>query len=144
MSEAEIRATMDERADASLGPKPIPYGPEAHFEQVHRWMEQRGQTIAPEDLPTTGFIVPGVAAGFLYRTDSSVAWIEGLVGSREVSAEARGHALDEIVRALRAEARRSGFKIMLGYTQLQAVVDRALRHGFKQTEGTYQLVAVAP
>lgn len=144
MSKEEIQQPMDEQRDASALPKPIPYDPGSHFEQVLRWMQQRGQAITPEALPTTGFIVPGVAAGFLYRTDSSVAWIEGLVGAREVPAEARGRALDEIVRALRAEARQSGFKLMLGYTQLQVVVDRALRHGFTHEKGAYQLVAVTP
>jgi hypothetical protein len=144
MSEPQEHTPMDERADASAVPVPIPYDPGAHFEQVLRWMEAWGQTISPDALPTTGFIVPGIAAGFLYRTDSSIAWIEGLVASRDISAEIRGLALDEIVRALRAEARRSGFKILLGYTQLQAVVDRALRHGFKHAKGAYQLVVAAP
>lgn len=144
MSEPQTHTPMDERADASAGPEPIPYDPGAHFGQVFRWMQAWGQPLSLDALPTTGFIIPGVAAGFLYRTDSSVAWIEGLVASRDVSAEIRGKALDQIVRALRAEARRSGFKILLGYTQFQAVVDRALRHGFEHAKGTYQLVFVAP
>lgn len=144
MSEDKILDSVSGPTNSSTGPQPIPYDRDSHFEQVLHWMQLRGETLVPEALPATGFIVPGVAAGFLYRTDSSIAWIDGLVASKDVPKETRSKALDEIVQALRAEARNSGFKVMMGLTQFQPVVDRALRLGFQRSPKTFQLVVVIP
>lgn len=124
--------------------QPVPYVPELHFEQVLHWLQLRGESITPDALPKTGFIVPGKAAGFLYRTDSSISWIDSLVASKEATKEERNEALDAVVLALREEARRGGFKVMMGYTLFQVVVDRAERLGFKYVGGNYHLIAITP
>ncbi len=130
--------------DASSPIRTVPYEPELHFEQVLQWLRMRGESASPEALPKTGYIVPGVAAGFLYRTDSSIAWIDSLVASKERTREERSQALDAIVEALRQEARRAGFKSILGYTLQPVVVDRALRLGWEYVRGGYHLVVVKP
>ena len=121
---------------------PIRYVPQLHFEQVHRWYAARNETMTPDALPQIGFIIPGKAAGFLYRTDSSLAWIEGLVAAPELSREERAPAIDAVVVAVCDEARRLGFKVVMGYTQLDAVVSRAQRLGFTYVGGNYHLVAL--
>ncbi len=132
-------------SDADSNPsaelKPIPFVPELHFEQVRRWYEYHGEELPLEALPPTGFIIPWKAAGFLYRTDSCMAFIEGLVASTALSREERSQALDAIVLAIIHEARRLGFKSLLGYTGLDAVVKRAERLGFSLVEKDIQLVA---
>lgn len=122
----------------------IPYEPKQHFEQVLQWLRMRGESTSPDRLPKTGYVVPGIAAGFLYRTDSSIAWIDSLVASKERTREERSEALDAIVQALRDEARRSGFSSLLGYTLYPVVVDRALRLGWEYVRGGYHLVVVEP
>ncbi|MDC0712174.1 hypothetical protein POL68_27150 [Stigmatella sp. ncwal1] len=121
---------------------PILFVPEQHFEQILRWNQARKEVLTADILPQTGFILPGKAAGFLYRTDSSVAWIENLVAAPELNREQRSVAIDAIVKAVSDEARKLGFKMLLGYTVLDVVVKRAQRLGFAHVEGDFKLVAL--
>jgi len=121
---------------------PVPYVPELHFEQLKGWLQFWDESMTQDALPQSGFIIPGKAAGFLYRTDSSVALIENLVAAPGMSREERTGYVDAIVAAICAEAARLGFKILLGYTQLDAVVKRAERFGFAYVGGNFHLVAL--
>lgn len=122
--------------------KPVPYVPALHFEEIRRWNEARKEVITPDALPQTGFIIPGKAAGFLYRTDSCLAWIEGLVASPKLSKEERSQAIDAVVLSVSEAARQLGFKVLLGYTVLDAVVKRAERLGFTYVTGGMHLIAL--
>jgi hypothetical protein len=97
--------------------------------------------MTPETLPKTGFIVPGKAAGFIYLTDSPVAFMECLVGARDIDAQVRNEALDVIVIALCEEAKRRGCTIVMGTTQFDALVKRSERLGWKYVGGGYHVVA---
>lgn len=119
---------------------PIPYEPALHFDQVSVWMQHRNQLITPDALPKSGFIIPGKAAGFLYRTDSSMAMIENLVAAPGLGREERDQAVDDIVLAICAEAARLGFKMLVGTTVLEAVVKRAERLGFVYAGGGFHMV----
>lgn len=123
-------------------PKPVLYEPALHFSQVLAWFQEYDEAVTQDELPQLGYIVPGKAAGFLYRTDSSLCWIESLVASKQLSKEERSEALDAIVMALARDARRLGFKTMMGLTQLEAVVQRALRLGFVYVDGGFRVIAL--
>lgn len=120
---------------------PIPYVPELHFAQVQEWLQFWNDAVTPETLPQTGFIIPGKAAGFLYRTDSSLAMIETLVAAPGLSKEERSEAVDLVVAAISEESARLGFQVLVGYTQLDAVVKRAERHGFIYVDGGFHVIA---
>ena len=121
---------------------PIPYVPELHFEQIKGWLQLWNESMTQDALPRIGFIIPGRAAGFLYQTDSSVALIENLVAAPGMTREERSTYVDAIVAAICAEAAKRGFKILLGYTQLDAVVKRAERFGFAYIGSNFHLVAL--
>lgn len=121
---------------------PIRYVPELHFDSIKDWLRFWNDTMTPEALPQTGFIIPGKAAGFLYRTDSSLAFIENLVAAPGMSREERTVHVDAIVAAICVEAAKLGFKILLGYTELDAVVKRAERFGFIHVASNVQVVAL--
>lgn len=121
---------------------PIRFVPELHFEQINSWLRFWDGAMTQDMLSQTGFIIPGKAAGFLYRTDSSLAFIENLVAAPGMSREERTGYVDAIVSAICAEAARLGFKVLLGYTQLDAVVKRAERFGFNYIEGNFHLVGL--
>ncbi|MBN1208250.1 MAG: hypothetical protein JXB05_25550 [Myxococcaceae bacterium] len=123
-------------------PTPIPYVPEEHFPQIDQWFREWNEAITADALPRVGFIVPGTAAGFLYQTDSSVAWVESLIVPKEADKEERNRALDAIVHAIIAEAQKLGFKTLLGSTQVEAVVKRAEKLGFTYVSGGFHLVAI--
>jgi hypothetical protein len=121
---------------------PIRYVREEHFEQIREWFRFRKEDIVPKALPENGFIIPGKAAGFLYRTDSSVAWIENLIAAPDLSREERNQAVDAIVAAVVERAKELGFDVLLGYTVLDVVVQRAKRFGFMHVTDGFHLVAL--
>ena len=90
-----------------------------------------------ETLPTIGYIWPGVAAGFLYMTDSSIAIIDNFITGKQAERVAKDKALDEIVLALLAAAKASGSQIVKCDTNIHAIKQRATKHGF-DCIGSYQ------
>jgi hypothetical protein len=121
---------------------PIPYVREEHFEQVRGWLRFWKQDIVPKALPRNGFIIPGKAAGFLYLTDSSVAWIENLIAAPGLSREERTQAVDAIVTAVIERARQLDVDVLMGYTRLDVVVQRAKRFGFMHVDEGFHVVAL--
>ncbi|MFP2931145.1 hypothetical protein ACLESO_39315 [Pyxidicoccus sp. 3LG] len=119
---------------------PILFVPELHFEQIKSWLEFWNETMTTDALPKIGYIVPDKAVGFLYQTDSSVCMMENIVAKPGLSREERSEAVDAVFNALLADAKRLGFKLVVGYTQLEAMVKRTERFGFSPI-GTFHLVA---
>jgi hypothetical protein len=121
---------------------PIPYVPEQHYEQVKELLASYDEYMTQEALPKTGFIIPGKAAGFMYRTDSVLAFMECVVGAKNLDAEERSQALDAVVIALCQEAKKLGFKVMMGNTKYEALVKRAKRLGWTYVGDGYHVVAM--
>ncbi|MCP3137343.1 hypothetical protein [Pyxidicoccus xibeiensis] len=121
---------------------PIPYVPEQHFEQIKSWLQFWDESMTHEALPQTGFIIPERCVGFLYRTDSSLCIMENIVAAPGLDREVRSEAVDAVVTAIIAEAKRLGFKLMMGYTQLDAMVKRSEKFGFVSIPGKFHLVAL--
>jgi len=116
-----------------------PYDRERHDSMVVEWLTRRGiGTEFMEVVPTKGFIVADVAAGFLFQTDSKMALIDGIVSNPESDADVRDKALDDVFKALFVLARRLGFAVLWGFTPLPEVVARARQLGFTvDDERTY-------
>lgn len=119
--------------------KIVSYQPELHKEMLMQWAKQWGWNETVIDiLPTTGLIIEGVCATFLYETNSNMCFMEGFICNKEADREVREVCLDRIVDALLLLGREKGYKYIKGDTRYQAVVDRGLKHGFKLTPYTYQ------
>lgn len=86
--------------------------------------------MPPHTLPKVGFISPGVAAGFLYQTDSCVAIIDGYISNPVLNRADRDEALDEVTQALLNKAKELGFTHVKCETKLTSIGARAERHGF--------------
>ena len=113
-----------------------------HYEMFVSWWRALGQPPPPvEALPQSGFIVPDAAAGFLYRTDSCLAVVEGLIANPQLSGALRSQAIDLVTAALIDEAKRLGFKNLTASTTSSAVVTRAQSFGFSVLPGLYRVVA---
>jgi hypothetical protein len=78
-----------------------------------------------------GSIVPGVAAGFLYSTDSSLCILEGYVTNPECDSEIRNKALEVVTEHLLAIAEAKGFTYIVAFTGDESIVKRAERSGFE-------------
>jgi hypothetical protein len=100
------------------------------LQEVNAWCAAHGRDPLPaERLPPTGAIVPGVACGFLYRTDSAVALLEAFITNPAATLRRRSAAVDEITLALLAQARGS---YVMAICTAGGTARRAPRHGFRR------------
>jgi hypothetical protein len=120
------------------------FDPAADGAELARWCSDwglGGEVLGR--LPQLGLIVPGVAAGFLYRTDSTLCLIDALISNPAVDAGTRDAAIDVVVTNLIGVATELGFTSMLAYTAFDAVKSRAIRHGFEFDDDVYHFGAKA-
>lgn len=101
------------------------------FDELGRWYLARWGSVPHKSLfPPIGFIVEGIAAGFLYLTDSSIAIIDGYISNPETDSKTRSDALNAITEALIGFAKSHGVKRLKCDSQSEAIKKRALSHGF--------------
>ncbi len=109
-----------------------PYQP-SDLPELNRWYAAHGEPpLALALLPPTGYVVEGVAAGFLYRTDApGLVLVDGLVTSPDAPIRARARALAEIVERIVALARDEGASRVVGFTRSRGMCGLTERLGFK-------------
>lgn len=99
------------------------------FAQVIAWAKERGDDYTEEQLPSVGFIVDGIAAYFIYQTDSSVCWLENLISKKGTDKFIRSRAIDLLLEAAIKEATDLGFTVAYALTDLNSVAKRARSYG---------------
>ena len=78
-------------------------------DEVDSWYLARGLLAPPRgNLPEIGLIVRGVAACFIWRTDSQIALVDNCISNPAASADARGAAMDELGAAVVEQVRALG------------------------------------
>lgn len=113
---------------------------EADRATLNAWYQAHGYgPLRPGELPATGFLVEGIAAGFLYRTDSDTVILEGFVTNPEASSESRYHALLEVHTALMTAAKQSGARRVVALTADDSLKQRARDQGFTSL-GLFELL----
>lgn len=100
------------------------------------WLKHNWPIINYEMLPSTGFIVEGYCAGFLYKNDSKLAILEFIVSNPEADKQKRSEALDLLLQALINEAKESGYKAIFSSLSHPGLIDRYVKHGFEVTDTT--------
>lgn len=115
------------------------FEPDQDYEEVASWWKAHKWPAIPLDmLPKTGFIVEEprgkMCAGWLYKTDSKIAWIEFIVSSPHTMQEIRGKSLDLLMVRLVETAKSMGFKSIFSSINNPRLVDRYKKHGFIETE----------
>lgn len=104
------------------------YEPE-DFEQIREWGRQWGAEYVEEQFPMTGFIIDGIAAYFLYSTDSSACWLENMIMKRGIDEATKEEALGLLIDEIIKEAQFLGFTIAYATTGIISVVKRAKENG---------------
>ncbi len=99
------------------------------FEQICKWAKMYNTEYSPDNFPKTGFIVEGIAAYFMYKTDSDVCFLENLISNKQAAPEDKDKAINLIIEAILKEAKESGFKVAYATTGIPAVVFRAMVKG---------------
>ena len=108
----------------------------ADYAVLVSWYMQRGLD-APDSylLPSTGVVVSkegeDVAAAFMYRTDSPIAVLEGLISSPNSSREDRREAMGIALQALKEQALESGFRALSAVSSHEGVIDLLKSNGFE-------------
>lgn len=101
-----------------------------HIAGVQRWLEDRGMKPWPRVMfQAPGFIVPGVAAVWIFTTPP-FALVECLVSNPAATSDDRDAALDAVVTAALDYAREKGVRVVYSTTTNGAVMARAEKHGF--------------
>ena len=72
-----------------------------------------------------------ICAGYLYETNSSLAWIEFIVASPEIKdKEVRKEALTDLIRYLTVYAQQKGFKGVFASIKSQSLIDKYIEVGY--------------
>jgi hypothetical protein len=86
------------------------------LDEINSWYEARNmRPIDIKQLPQFGYIVPGIACGFLVQTDSANAFLEGFATNRYAKNYQKADAIDLICKQLLQVAKE------LGYTHVFAM-----------------------
>lgn len=109
--------------------------------EIARWSEWRGLPEWPgnEWLSDLGFWVPRVCAGWLVTTNSPRALLEDFIANPRCHETLRGEALFALERHIADEARRRGFKFLIGTTKLRSVRERVRIAGYEVSEPVFSL-----
>lgn len=114
----------------------MPYQENSHYEMISLWYKDHG--LLPVDsllFPEIGYVVPGVAAGFLYKTDSKLGIIENIISNKRSEKNERDRSLNAIVENLIITAQALGMRLLVAFTELPVVSTRAKFHGFEKVNG---------
>lgn len=102
---------------------------------VHKW-----PAVPKEALPSTGLVVSGpdgpICAGFIYQTDSTIAWLEWVVAKPLCDRILRSNALDQLIPALLAEAHKLGKLQVFSSVHHPALLKRYKKFGAIEAENS--------
>jgi hypothetical protein len=103
------------------------------YQQIKEWFQKRNMGYpSPKSLPKIGFIVDGLASGFLIQTDTCIAVIDFLISDPESELSKRRLALDQISESLLSAALRLGYSGVKCTTIYEPVAKRAKDYGFAE------------
>lgn len=100
------------------------------LDTIRGWYRARGLTVPAREWFGHGYWVPGVAACFLYRTDSARAYVEDLTTNPERSAAERHLALLDLRECIERKALELGVRYLVGWTQESDVAERGRNEGW--------------
>jgi len=105
---------------------------ELDFDEIGKWFEVRGKKMPDTRFfPKVGFIVPDIACGFLYYTDSAIGIIDCYMSNPASDPEKRNDALNQITDKLIENAVFHKCRMIKCDTQLDVISKRAKTFGFK-------------
>lgn len=105
---------------------------EEDLDEINGWLKFRGQKEMPIELVSrTGFIVAGIACGFLYATDSRACYFDLYISNKEIPGDKRRIALDEISVKLIETAKERGYWMIIANSSNPSVQQRCKDFGFE-------------
>lgn len=112
---------------------------ENDFAIIKKWAKDWEVEIPTWLMPKTGFIVEGVAAGFLFATNANVGILECYVQNKKASKMLRNSSLDAITECLLMLAKDMDLKMVKCDTKYNTIINRAKKYGFTD-QGKYTVL----
>lgn len=102
---------------------------------VHEWWASEKFPLLPlEILPKTGIVVlvddVAACAGWLYKSDSTLGYIEWIVANPLVRREKRDNALNRLISELLYEAKKAKINLLFTSVKHPVLLKRLERMGF--------------
>lgn len=105
------------------------------YETLSTWWAAYKFPVVPKDsLPKNGFIIDNTCAGFIYCTDSNIAWLEFVIANPHASKEARKEGLQKLLLGLTGLAKELGYKVIFSSVNHSGLMERYLEAGFEKTD----------
>jgi hypothetical protein len=115
--------------------KTIQFNYEQHASMVNKWAEKHSFPLPPKEyLPETGLIVEDTAAGFVYLSNSNLAWVEWIFSNPEKSPEERQESIDSLMSTLEKIAIAHGAKALFSSSGSEGYRKVLERNGFTETD----------
>ena len=112
------------------------------------WKDWGWQAPAQDFLPENGeggwmVLDKGtpVCAGFLYITNSSVAWVEWIISNKNYEKN-RAEALDLLLNKLIGTANKLNMKYVFATNDNKSLINKFINKGFKKGSNTTELIKV--
>lgn len=107
---------------------------ESDLKEVYSWMMARRLAIPPPwSFSDIGLMVRGVAAGFLYTTNSGIAYLDSFITNPDRPKEERMGAIESIANALVHAAKSHGVSMVVCHSKFDSIVNAAMKIGFADT-----------
>lgn len=118
---------------------------ESHLPILNDWAKDRGLPEMPiEMLPQTGFIVwmdkLPIVAGFVYFTDSSVAFVENIISNLHSNKEERAIALSRLIMSFKKCIHDMGYSIIYIRSAIPSLLTRFKEEGFQELANNCSLL----
>lgn len=110
------------------------YKPSDYNELCKWWKSYNWAPPLEDALPSSGIIVEGKCAGFLYITNSKMGIMEWIVGNPECSKEERTEAIDTVIKGIKAMAKGFGIKYIFSSVQHPNLIQKYEENGIMKTD----------
>jgi len=115
---------------------------EADWENMSSWWKWwRWPAVSKETLPLNGcggvMVCKGeipVAAGFLYLSNSKVAWLDWIVSNPQYRESDRKEALEMLIKALENVARQENYSIIISIARNKSLINIHKKLGYMVDE----------
>ena len=107
------------------------FNAEDHGEMIKSWWMSRGVDFDISILPSTGFIVDEIAAGWIYLdVESKVGWLAWTIADKHAPFIKRGKAVEEVTRLLEELAKEANVKFIMASTENKSLGKLYSKAGF--------------
>lgn len=116
-----------------------PFDEQKHYKTICEWWKWwKWPELPLESLPKTGLVAcvdeSPVCAGWVYRTDSNICWMEWIISNPQAGKAERHAAIELLLDALTESAELMGYKVIFTSARNQHLIRRLNGRGFAVTD----------